>query len=399
MRIALVAPGGFDRSGTQRILPVFLWMAERLARSHQVHVFTLRHDTEPCAYRLRGAWVHAVGFRPGERGPGVLLRALRLIRQVGGGPGFDAVHGLWAGEPGLCAGLAGRLLRAPSVLTLAGGELAALPEIGYGGALRWTSRAAVRASLRMATAATAASEPLVRQAAQLRADVRLIPLGVDIRLFRPGSPPQGPPWHLIQVASLNRVKDQPTLLRAVALALAREPGIRLHCVGMDTLGGEIQRLAAGLGLADRAVFHGFQPTERVAALLADAHLYIQSSLHESGGIAVREAAACAVPVLGTSVGHLAEMAPRAAVGVPPGDPAALADAIVDLLRDEDARRGLAARGRNWAARHDADWTAAAFAALYADLRRSAREGVSRAHGPHSSSMTERRRPEQGEAAP
>jgi hypothetical protein len=43
MRIALVVPGGVDRSGRERVIPILLWLIERLARRHTVHAFVLRH--------------------------------------------------------------------------------------------------------------------------------------------------------------------------------------------------------------------------------------------------------------------------------------------------------------------------------------------------------------------
>jgi len=43
MRIGLVVTGGVDRSGRERMLPGIVWLIERLARRHDVHVFVLHH--------------------------------------------------------------------------------------------------------------------------------------------------------------------------------------------------------------------------------------------------------------------------------------------------------------------------------------------------------------------
>lgn len=48
MKLALVVPGGVDRSGEFRVIPVLLALVERLARAHDVHVFALRQE-EPLA--------------------------------------------------------------------------------------------------------------------------------------------------------------------------------------------------------------------------------------------------------------------------------------------------------------------------------------------------------------
>ena len=50
MKIALIVPGGVDRSGTHRIIPCLLWLVERLvAAGDEVHIFALQQ--EPSAGR------------------------------------------------------------------------------------------------------------------------------------------------------------------------------------------------------------------------------------------------------------------------------------------------------------------------------------------------------------
>src|SRR5216110_677434 len=74
MRIGLVVTGGVDRSGRERVVPSLLWLIERLARRHDVHVFALHHYRDPCTYPLLGATVHDVGRVDGPIG----LRRFRL---------------------------------------------------------------------------------------------------------------------------------------------------------------------------------------------------------------------------------------------------------------------------------------------------------------------------------
>src|SRR3954465_8003415 len=138
MKIVIVAPGGFDRSGRERVIPALLWLVERLARRHTVHVCALEDVDAPCSYPLVGATIHALG-RVESRVPGV--RMLRLRRRLMdalariGRP--DVIHGFWAGTTGLLAGLAGRELGCPVTLSIGGGELVWLPAIGYGGQGTW----------------------------------------------------------------------------------------------------------------------------------------------------------------------------------------------------------------------------------------------------------------------
>jgi glycosyltransferase involved in cell wall biosynthesis len=332
-----------------------------------LHVVALDQAPEPCVYPLLGATVHNLGRAP--VGPGV--RAWRrwqllLLCLRANGP-FDVLHGLWAAPAGLLAGLAGRRLGVPSIVSIGGGELVALPEIGYGAGLRWRGSAQVALALRLAAQVTGGSRyalaPLDRRLA-----TTWLPLGVDAARFDgPLERPDGPPWRLLHVASLNRVKDQETLLRALRRVVDVEPQVHLDIVGEDTLGGAVQARCAALGLERCVSFHGFLPSDQVALLYRRAHVHVLTSRHESQAVVVGEAAAAAVPTVGTAVGLVAELAPERAWAAPVGDDAALAAGILALLRDPARRERMGRAARDWARRYDADWTAREFERIYTDL--------------------------------
>ncbi len=107
---------------------------------------------------------------------------------------FDVLHGLWADEPGFLAVSAGRLLGVPAVVSLLGGELVALPEIGYGGQLSRSNRWLTGQALRHAHAVTTGSELLREIAAPCvgRGRLAVQPLGVDTHLFCPAQPDRVP---------------------------------------------------------------------------------------------------------------------------------------------------------------------------------------------------------------
>src|SRR5262249_30175513 len=151
------------------------------------------------------------------------------------------------------------------------------------------------------------------------------PLGIDVGFAPAARAAEGPPWRLLHVAHLNRVKDQPTLLRALAKVRAAEPRVQLDVVGVDTLGGAVQVEAARLGLGDGVSFHGLVPADAVWSFYGNAHLLLLPSQHEAAGVAVLEAAACGLPTVGTAVGYVADWAPDgAARALPIGDASALA---------------------------------------------------------------------------
>ena len=368
MRIGLVVEGGFDRTGEERVVPVLLWLSERLARRHEVHVFALNHEPRPCTYTLAGATVHDLGGRgmaQGLRLPRLLPRLLGAFR---GQKRFDVLHGFGGGAPGTLAALAGRLIGVPTVLTLFGGELQSFPDIGYGLQGRWHSRLLLALGFRLARHLTAETQALVQQGQRRGLELTQTPLGVDLSQFAPPDvAPSGPPWRLLHVARLSPVKDQGLLLHAFARVVERCPDVHLDIVGEDMRDGAVQAAAARLDLARHVTFHGFQPTPVIAGFCRQAHLFVVSSRHEAACVAVLEAAACGVPTVGTEVGFVADLAPEAAWAVPAGDADALAAGVLALLEDPARRERLGRAAQSWARAHDAERSAADLERLYEQL--------------------------------
>src|SRR5262249_48021794 len=157
--------------------------------------------------------VHNIGFKRSRR-----RAVLAILREHRIAP-FDVVHSIWSGSCGLAAVTAARLLGVPSLVHIAGGKLVALPDIGFGGRLNWKGKLRESVVLRAATCLTAASAPIIADIAAMGLSAHRVPLGVDLSEWPPRPPVRrdtSAPARLIHVASLNRVKDQSTLLRAMA---------------------------------------------------------------------------------------------------------------------------------------------------------------------------------------
>ena len=364
MKVALIVPGGVDRSGEVRVIPALLALIRRLAPAHDLHVFATHQDATPGSWPLEGARVHNVGE------PRTLWRALNAIRAEHREARFRVVHSFWAGRCGALAVAAGALLRVPSLVHVAGGELVALGDIGYGGVVSLRGRLLQRTVLVRATCVTAASAPICELISRLGVQAQRVPLGVDLERWPVRAPVRRLPGEqprLVHVASLNRVKDQRTLLRAARILADRGRDFRLDVVGEDTLNGEIQAFASEIGVAQRIQFHGFLTQRQLRPVVEAAHVAVVSSRHEAGPLVAAEAAAAGVPTVGTAVGHLAEWNPEAALAVPCQDAIALADALESVLDDEDLRVRLATEAQRRAQLEDAAYTARRFSALYAGV--------------------------------
>jgi glycosyltransferase involved in cell wall biosynthesis len=330
MRIGLVTPG-FSASEDDWCVSALLDLVRELARSHDVYVLALRYPHRRGRYLVHGATVESLGA--GERrGLGrvpMLWQALAAIRRETGRARFDVLHALWAHEPGLLVALAGAHLRVPTVVSVLGGELAALADIGYGGGLSAANRNMTAFALARADAVTAGSRLLAGEVeAHGRRDrVHVAPLGVDLTRLAPQSKDDDPHLagapSLLHVGSLSAVKDQTTLLRAFALFIGTRPEAHLHVVGDGDRRTNLEALSAGLGVAHATTFHGAVPHDRLPGYYRAAAACVLSSRFESQSMVALEAAACGRLTLGSRVGVLPEIGGTDST-VPPGDPAALA---------------------------------------------------------------------------
>lgn len=363
MKVALIVPGGVDRSGTHRVIPALLALIERLAAQHDVHVFALRQEPQPGQYQLLGATVHNIGARPRR------VRALAAIINEHKRGAFDVLHAFWAVPQGAVGALASRMLRVPMLLQVTGGDLADLPDIDYGLLRTARGRTWLRFAANCAAHVTVETVDMQHRAATHGITAERLPLGVALDRWpvQPVSARTGRP-RLLQVAGLNRVKDHATTLQAVQLLKSRGVDVHVDFVGVDTLSGAVQEQANMLGIVDNVSFHGFVTHAECRSFFLAADALVVSSRHESGPVAALEAAVCGVPVVGSNLGFLADWAPDAAVAVPPKDPSALAVAIVGLLGDPARRVAIAQAAQQLAMRESADWTAHRVLELYQELQ-------------------------------
>jgi D-inositol-3-phosphate glycosyltransferase len=143
----------------------------------------------------------------------------------------------------------------------------------------------------------------------------IIPCGVDLAAFSPGSPedrlaarqlvaPGSTPM-LLFVGRLDPIKGLDLLLESVALM--RTPA-RLTIVGGNPAGDpEVERLQAlvtKLGLTGRVYFPGAVPQPELRSYYRGANALVVASRYESFGLAAVESLACGTPVVAAQVGGL-----------------------------------------------------------------------------------------------
>jgi glycosyltransferase involved in cell wall biosynthesis len=331
MRLALITPG-FSKHGADWAIPALQSLVLELAQTISPVVFSLRYP-QYGRYQFGSVTHYAAGggTRFGWRSLVIWQHTLRSIIVEHRRRPFDVLHAFWADEAGFTAVLAAKLIRRPVIVTVAGGELVHLPDIGYGTQASPFRRRIIRAALAGANLVTAGSPyqlDMVRQHQVSEAKARLAPLGVDCRRFQPPVGANRRPV-AVQAASLVPVKNQSLLLECFHLARQQAPELRLLVAGDGLLAESLRRQAEAMGVAHALTWAGRLPHLEMAPFYGQGSVYLQSSRHEAQGMAVLEAMACGLPALGTPVGSLCEVAARPAQW----EPAVLAGQLVELLRD------------------------------------------------------------------
>lgn len=380
LRVLLVVPGvGTTRDAPG--MPAVVDLMERLGASVDLRVVALRHPASRATFVLGGTTVRALGLQD-ARGPAgrarVLAAGLATAIDEHRRRGIDVVHGLWADEPGAIAAIAGRLLGRPSVVSVMGGELVGLQDIGYGAALgrggRWTAATALRLADLTTTGSTATLEAV--RARRGRKPALLLPLGVDTATFAPtatdladagtGGGSTGSATILF-AGALEPVKDPDLALRAFAILAAGRPYVRLAIAGDGRLRPDLVGRVAELGLEDRVDVLGHVRRGDLADVYRRAAVLLVTSRHEGQSMVAVEAAASGLPVVGPPVGVLPDLGPGATL-VPTRAAADLASAVAAVLDDPGRRAATAAAARRVAVdRFGQDRTVADLLAAYRAL--------------------------------
>jgi glycosyltransferase involved in cell wall biosynthesis len=264
-------------------------------------------------------------------------RGLRAVRQHWAGARPEVVHAHVLFRPAAWAWWLRWQYGIPYLLT----EHWTIFQPINAGRLGWLRRRLAGWLVRQAAAFAPVSADLGRALASLggvNAHTTVIPNVVDTELFYPPAVLGGRAG-LLHVAAFNEAaKNLGGLLRTVARLRHEQPdlpGLRLRVAGYGPAEAALHRLAQELGLlADgTVVFLGKLVPTQVAAEMRRAAALVLFSNYENLPCVLIEAQASGLPAVATRVGGVPELLPEASLGllVPPGDEAALAEALREVL--------------------------------------------------------------------
>src|SRR5712691_2485268 len=218
---------------------------------------------------------------------------------------------------------------------------------------------AVRLACRFANSADLIVAPSDHVADMLRqrgvgAPVTVIPTGVDLELFSPGSRERArrrlglPADGLIclYTGRLDREKSLERVLDAFESVAAAVSTATLHLVGKGSHSQALEHRAAALRAGRRIVFHGGLAREALPDYYRAADLFLFASETETQGLVLAEAHACGLPAVAVRASGVDEVVTDGETGIlTKAETGEMADAAIGLLLDAGRRvaMGQAAR--------------------------------------------------------
>ena len=227
-----------------------------------------------------------------------------------------------------------RLAGVPSIVNYRGGEAEAFLQ---------RSANVVLPTLRRASGLAVPSGFLQQVFGRRGIHSDIVPNIIDIERFRPGSAEQKPAFpHLVVARSLEGIYDIPTALRAFSLVRKEVPAAKLTIAGSGPELEALRSLASELGIQDAVEFCGRLDRTRMAELYRRATVVMNPSRVDNMPNSVLEAMASGVPLVTTDAGGIPFIVRNDVTGliVRAGDFAAMASAVLRLLKDDECAQRL-----------------------------------------------------------
>ena len=193
-----------------------------------------------------------------------------------------------------------------------------------------------------------------------RDKVRLVYHGLSLgELPSPTSLPQGETTRFLAIGRMVEKKGFDHLLEAARLLEERGVSFEVAFIGEGPLLPALEEQTGRLGLREKVRFLGKMSNTAVFAHIADAHCLVVPSVRAQNGNmdgipnVILEALALGRPVIGSDLSGIPEVVHHEETGliVPPGDPAALADAMMRIARDRGFAEDCGAAGRAFVETH------------------------------------------------
>ncbi|MDC8756859.1 glycosyltransferase [Janthinobacterium fluminis] len=207
-------------------------------------------------------------------------------------------------------------------------------------------RRLVAPSLRRADAIVVPSAYLAGVFEKYGFGAQIVPNIIDLEHFAPGRAAHAGPSVLV-ARNLEAIYDNASALRAFAIVREACHDATLVVAGSGPQRPALEQLARQLGVADAVRFAGRQDNAAMLQLYHGADIVLNPSLADNMPVSVLETLACGLPLVSTNVGGIPALLQHdvTALLVAPGDVAAMAQALLTLIRSPSTARRIGAAGR------------------------------------------------------
>ncbi len=173
----------------------------------------------------------------------------------------------------------------------------------------------------------------------------------------------GPVLEVLFTGRLSKAKNVDVLLEAIARLRGEGREICARIIGSGPERGNLERLAASLGIAGFVRFTGGLPFEQVIPYLEAADVLVLASETEGWPKSIAEAMAFGLIAIGSNTGFVPQMLEGRGFTVPPGDAAALSAVLRCIAVSPDRLKEMRLRAAAWAQRYSLEGLKNAIAAL------------------------------------
>ena len=212
--------------------------------------------------------------------------------------------------------------------------------------INWTIQRKHILSADLVTSVSKAYTNFVRKAWKIKdKEVAIIPIAVDLTVFRPSDIPREV-QSILFAGRLENSKGIEILAQAIPVILKRFPQAKFYFAGQDCKYNDRQQTWSQLLIREfgkeHIVYLGSLSTQGLVRYYQTSTICVVPSLYEPGGTVTFEARACGCPLIASRVGGLEEVIEDRHTGllISPGDAVALADGVIELLQQDQLRRGI-----------------------------------------------------------
>ena len=393
LKVLIVAQNASTRFGGEAILPVHYY---RILRSRGFHVRMIAHDRNKDDLQEHlGPWMdhvelvpdtayHKAIWRAGQPFPRGIREPLfgtalnfvnemyqrRIIRKLIDGGEVDIIHQPIPVSPKAPSSIHG--FGVPVVIGPMNGAMT-YPDgyedyqtvlerrfIAFGRAAAGIANRAIPGKRRATTLLVANERTRTGLPASPAHVEELVENGVVLSTWDvPSGRQASTGFRLAFMGRLVNWKAVDVTLQAVKLAQHHIPDLHLDILGDGPERNALEQLARVLGIADNVTFHGFQPQDACASILANSDAFILNSLFECGGAVLLEAMSMGIPVIASDWGGPADyIDPSCGILLDPSPrssfPQRLAEAVQTLQENPEKARAMGAAGATKVREHF-DW--------------------------------------------